>query len=601
MYEKSYAKLESFTMKKVLISIERWTLPALAIISCILFLLTIGEKVGAGLAANPIEAGVQALTLDSAETGFTLYMNFAINLTFAWAALKIFMASVGLKLDNLLAKQFSRSHVLIIAGYSWQKGKHTKNTVKNLSFARDLAIAASRNNSVVIVLPELDDDQRAMLWQKGIRVVTHHSEPKDTLLAGGISRAEYVFAVCDDPIDNITVTRAALSPANQNPNLKVRCMIEPLSFKRSVVLEEYFEVNNLNKLRLFNQSELVARKILSEFPPDKNVSSLDQKVHVLLFGITSITEAVILQLARIGHYKNNQKPKVTIIGVDVEQRLEKLNSRFPMLPEWLEIAHKDDRVDEISANAISKLLDDKDIPTTAYITGLNEIENLRVAKMLVAVTSKFSDLRVRDNFQVIAIDPPGGTVLSDFFVYGEHKDKVKIFSLFGRDSLGVNSVVARSLLSDLDDSVSIQIHEAYRQKDLEMLKHNPTHNLHPNSVEWSALPENIRDANRAVSDHLEIKLRAVGLELSCSSEGEEINLSEDQIEIMAVMEHRRWWADRSLNGWRFAEERDDINLLHPNMIPYADLSEADKQKDRDSVGTTIKLASADGKKLFVTR
>jgi hypothetical protein len=78
-------------------------------------------------------------------------------------------------------------------------------------------------------------------------------------------------------------------------------------------------------------------------------------------------------------------------------------------------------------------------------------------------------------------------------------------------------------------------------------------------------------------------------------------LSEDQIEIMAVMEHRRWWADRSLNGWRFAEERDDINLLHPNMIPYADLSEADKQKDRDSVGTTIKLASADGKKLFVTR
>lgn len=78
-------------------------------------------------------------------------------------------------------------------------------------------------------------------------------------------------------------------------------------------------------------------------------------------------------------------------------------------------------------------------------------------------------------------------------------------------------------------------------------------------------------------------------------------MSEDQIEIMAVMEHRRWWADRSLNGWRFAEERDDINLLHPNMIPYADLSEADKQKDRDSVVTTIKLASADGKKLVVTR
>ena len=72
----------------------------------------------AGLAANPVEAGVQALTLDSAETGFTLYMNFAINITLAWAALKVFMASVGLRLDNYLVKTFSRSHIVIIAIFS---------------------------------------------------------------------------------------------------------------------------------------------------------------------------------------------------------------------------------------------------------------------------------------------------------------------------------------------------------------------------------------------------------------------------------------------------------------------------------------------------
>lgn len=585
-------------MKRVFVFLERWTLPALVAISSVLFFLTVGEKMGAELAANPIEAGVQALTLDSAETGFTLYMNFAINLTFAWAALKIFMASVGLKLDNLLVKQISRSHLVIVAGYSWQTGKETSNSMKNLSFARELAIAASKSNSVVLVLPQLDDDQRSLLWQKGIRVVTHEGTPKDILVVGGISRAEYVFAVCDDTIDNITICRVALSPANTNSNLKVRCMIEPLNIKRSIRLEEYFEVSDLNKLRLFNQTELIARKILSEFPPDKNIRDTDRRVHVLLLGVTSITEAIVVQLARIGHYRNNQKPKVTIVGNDVEQELEKLQNRYPTLLDWLEIVHLDLSDNAINSASLSKLLSDQDVITNAYITGLNEVENLRLAKILVSVLDKLSDQDEVNNLQVIAIDPPGGTVLSDFFVYGTHKYKFHIFSLFSRDGLGVNSVVVRSLLSDLDDSVSIQIHEAYRQKDLELLKHNPEHNLHPNSVEWSALPENIREANRAVSDHLEIKLRAVGLKFS-HTKTQNIELSDEQIETMAAMEHRRWWADRSLNGWRFAEERDDINLLHPNMVPYAELSEADKQKDRDSVVTTIKLACGDKKKLVV--
>ena len=110
---------------------------------------------------------------------------------------------------------------------------------------------------------------------------------------------------------------------------------------------------------------------------------------------------------------------------------------------------------------------------------------------------------------------------------------------------------------------------------------------------WENLPENIRNANRAVADHFDIKMRAVGCKVVLEGVGAEVQLSPNEIEILAIMEHQRWWADRSINGWTFAEVRDDINRLHPNMVPYEELSNADKQKDRDSVLQMIEILGSE--------
>ena len=589
-----------FPIKRLFVLIERWTLPLLVTISLILFCLTIREKMAAGLAANPLEAGVQALTLDSAETGFTLYMNFAINITLAWAALKVFMASVGLRLDNYLVKTFSRSHIVIIAGFSWHN-KGEPEQINQLDFARDLATSASTSHNVVIAMPTVADDQRTSLWELGIKVVTYQGNPTAVLNASGISRADYLFAVCDNPLDNLTLSRAALSSASKNKTLKVRCMLEPLHYKRALKLEEYFEEDSLSRLRVFNQSELIARKILTQYPPDIAVTNSEDRIHILLLGMTSITEAILLQFARIGHYKNNLIPKVTVVGLDVEDRLNKLHADFPSLSEWLEINHINIDVFEIGQQILSNIFNTENAPATCYITGPVEMENLRVAKMLVGVLASTQDKTKLANCNVIAIDPPGGTIISDYYFNAHHDNRVQVFSLFGTDNSSAKSVVAGSLLGDLDDRIPKQIHDAYRQNDLDKAKVDPNHKLHPNSVDWDALPENIRNANRTVADHLDIKLRAINMKLSVGTNSENIQLSEDQIEVLAIMEHRRWWADRSLSGWRFAEIRNDRKLHHPNMIPYEELSEADKQKDRDSVLKIIDIATQGGKKLVTIR
>ena len=128
---------------------------------------------------------------------------------------------------------------------------------------------------------------------------------------------------------------------------------------------------------------------------------------------------------------------------------------------------------------------------------------------------------------------------------------------------------------------------------MQLLEQNPKHKIHPNSVAWENLPENIRNANRAVADHFDIKMRAVGCKVVPEGVGIEVQLSPNEIEILAIMEHQRWWADRSLNGWKLAEVRDDINRFHPNMVPYEELSNADKQKDRDSVLLMIEILGSE--------
>jgi len=567
--------------------------PILIGASLILFVLTIFEKQNDGLADNPIQAAVQALTLDSTESGFTLYMNFTINLTLAWTVLKVLMASAGLKLDNLTAKIFSRNHIVIVLKPDSSPPGGANHKIRNLPLALDIATAITSTKNVILTVPEIDEHDRARMWDQGVKVVTYNGGFEGMLKATRASEANTLISICDNWLDNITICRAALSPALKNPSLQVKCMMESLERNRSFNCEEYFEKNSLSRLRIFNESEMLARKMFSEFPADSIVAQTNKRVHVLMFGLTSVSEALILQLARLGHYRSGQKPKVSIVDSNLDTKMHSIINSVPAINNLLEINLVERSVGELKLKDIIEIINNKDRITIAYVCGINEIENLRIARMLLSEVAHGSNLYKEKPFDVVALDPPGGIVLSDFYIYGEHAGKFHLFSLVGQDRSTEKSIIAHSLLGDLDDFIGRSLHDAYLKKDLQLLEQNPKHKIHPNSVAWENLPENIRNANRAVADHFDIKMRAVGCKVVPEGIGTEVQLSPNEIEILAIMEHQRWWADRSINGWKLAEVRDDINRFHPNMVPYEELSNADKQKDRDSVLQMIEILGSE--------
>ena len=57
----------------------------------------------------------------------------------------------------------------------------------------------------------------------------------------------------------------------------------------------------------------------------------------------------------------------------------------------------------------------------------------------------------------------------------------------------------------------------------------------------------------------------------------------EELELLARLEHDRWMRDRIADGWSYGETRDDARKLHPSLIAYDELSEPEREKDRDAI------------------
>jgi len=59
-------------------------------------------------------------------------------------------------------------------------------------------------------------------------------------------------------------------------------------------------------------------------------------------------------------------------------------------------------------------------------------------------------------------------------------------------------------------------------------------------------------------------------------------------ERLAENAHELWAAQRIGEGWSYGPERDDRARHHPNLVPYMDLSEGEKEYDRLTAVGTLK-------------
>ena len=65
-------------------------------------------------------------------------------------------------------------------------------------------------------------------------------------------------------------------------------------------------------------------------------------------------------------------------------------------------------------------------------------------------------------------------------------------------------------------------------------------------------------------------------------------------ELLAVQVHELWSTQRVADGWTYGPHRDDHRKQHPNLVPYSELTEPDREYDRITALGTIKTILALG-------
>lgn len=68
----------------------------------------------------------------------------------------------------------------------------------------------------------------------------------------------------------------------------------------------------------------------------------------------------------------------------------------------------------------------------------------------------------------------------------------------------------------------------------------------------------------------------------------------DLTERLAAHIHETWAQGRRKEGWTYGDRRDDAAKTHPGLVPYDDLSESEKEYDRQTALETIRSILALG-------
>ncbi|MGI9184755.1 MAG: NAD-binding protein [Solirubrobacteraceae bacterium] len=144
------------------------------------------------------------------------------------------------------------------------------------------------------------------------------------------------------------------------------------------------------------------------------------------------------------------------------------------------------------------------------------------------------------------------------------------------DAMTLRAFLAPTRLSEPPrEAVARYLHNDYRRRQRQRKSSGD-----PALAPWAELPPSLRSSNLAQADDIPNKLSLIGKRLA--PDGEHLDLSSEQVELLAEVEHGRWNAERLAAGWRVGP-RQVGRSTSPDLIPWSQLPDDVREYDREAV------------------
>ena len=454
-----------------------------------------------------------------------------------------------------------------------------------------LKALAARGKQIVVVAPGIEDAQRDALEGEGMTVYAADPRLSATLKHANIRNAAAFLITGDNDLDNVNLAALAVTAARERdrelPEFVLGVLVdsEAMAAELDVALDNAARSQRLRYYRLCPDRDGL-RLDLARFAPALRRENLSEPGHILVCGLAGRWEQSLWQLIVSAQDHPDTMPLVSLfLTADEAGKLDAWRAAYPDINKVVRLT---------AINRERELPPDDALKTWREGAGAPHLA-IVMQEDARGVTTALG-LRRPQTF--------AGTEAAPILVRQSREDR--LFSALGQAQMHdrnlsdmaafgglIRAETIERVLDRKGDELAIALHLHYRNVVQTMAVDSPAA-----LAEWDQLPENLREANRASAAHIPILFAACGLRIAEASDPrEEQTLGAAEIEALARIEHRRWMTDRIEHGWRAGTPRDNARRIHPSIVAYEDLSEDDKEKDRQTVLALMASVKKTGRKL----
>jgi voltage-gated potassium channel Kch len=541
-----------------------------------------GKKFGLNEPANQVYGALQLFFLDSPTvedpTVELTVARFVAPVVAGVATVRAVAALFWGRAQLLYARYFVRNHS-VVAGLG-NIGSHLVGALER------------EGRSVVVVERDVATPEISGLRARGIPVVVGDATDYMMLERAGLPRATHLVAACGDDGTNVNVVFAAQTSAVPRRSKLLETLAHIVRApRRSKPLEALAHIDDPELrgllqaraielwsrstvlLECFNVFDDAAARMLEEHPFEARVG--DVRPELLVVGVSRLGQALAALAADRWHADRpagGDRLGITLMGPDACEVCMALRSRAPGLSEAIEL--RAEAIEVPAPNLQNRVLAaGPSQPTIVYVTGAGEGAELATAFALRRAYEE-SDVpivvAVRDDRSGVAttLDKAEMTGIRDIRPFAVFSDTLKPDLLRRR----TREIIARIR------------HEQYLRAALA----NKAGSAGERAalVPWNELPPWLQDSNRKFADGVGAAIEAAGCTLlpqPLMARAGSFSFSPEKLEELAEKEHERWClAERSRNP------------DHPSLVPWDQLSESERMKDRDAIRGVPELLARAG-------